>query len=142
MTFLITSTSSQDQRAVCENLRRSHNRHGDRCISHQPSVYLKSGLSEAPGFIMTEAQSFHTAVAFALQRRERHSMSYQMAQRLITHPENAYSSQKSRAIPVTQGRELRQHKYSKGDEPSCFSGQTATIILKCISNALTNKCFF
>lgn len=33
-------------------------------FSHQPSVYLKPGQSEAPHFITTEAQSFHTTVAF------------------------------------------------------------------------------
>ena len=44
---------------------------------YQPSVYLKSGESEAPSFIMTEAQSFHTTVAFTLQHGEHQCMSYQ-----------------------------------------------------------------
>lgn len=68
--FYSLSVSLQDQKKLVKNKKEKQpHRLGARCFSRQPSVYLKSGESEAPSFVMTEARSFHTTSGYRLTDR-------------------------------------------------------------------------
>lgn len=81
---------------------------------YQPALYFKSGESEAPSFIMTEAVFSHNSgVHTVAQGASVHVLP--MAQRLITHRvgECIFITEKHSQAQTLKAGELKQHKCRK-----------------------------